>query len=156
MPVLFLFTGEHADYHKPTDKGYTVNPAGAVKIIDLLEHLAMHFAAAPDRLKFAQATGGGPGRDTGAKVSLGTMPDYTAELETGMRVDGVRDGSSAAEGGIQAGDILLTWNGAEIAGARSLSEFLAKHEPGDKVKIMLRRGEEEKSVEVVLKGRAAQ
>ena len=157
VPVLFLFTGEHADYHKPGDLAHTVNPAGAVKIINLLEDLTLHFAAAPDRLQYASAAGGGgPGRDTGARVSLGTIPDYTAELETGMRVEDVRDGSSAAEAGIKPGDILLTWNGEEIDGARKLSEFLGKHEPGDRITIVLRRGDQELTINVHLKARVAQ
>lgn len=156
VPVLFLFTGEHADYHKPADQGYTVNPAGAVKIIDLLESLALNFATTPERLRYASAAGAGPGRDTGARVSLGTIPDYTAELETGMRVEDVREGSSAAEAGIKSGDILLTWNGEEITGARRLAELLNKHEPGDRVTIILRRGDQELTVNVHLKARVAQ
>ena len=81
-----------------------------------------------------------PARETSAKVSLGTMPDYTVGLETGVRVADVRAGSSADLAGIKAGDILMTWNGQEISGARKLGEFLGKHEPGDKVKIILQRG----------------
>jgi serine protease Do len=92
----------------------------------------------------------------GFKVSLGTSPDYTAELETGMRVDGVRPGGSAERGGIQAGDILLTWNGQEIDGPGGLAKFLGQHEPDDKVKIVLQRGHQEVTVEVTLQSRAAQ
>jgi aminopeptidase YwaD len=156
VPVLFLFTGEHADYHKPGDLAHTVNPAGAVKVIDLLEALTRTFATRVERLSYASAVGAGPGRDTGARVSLGTIPDYTAELETGMRVDDVREASSAAEAGIKPGDILLTWNGEEIVGARKLSELLAKHEPGDRVTIVLRRGDQELTINVHLKSRIAQ
>lgn len=156
IPVLFFFTGTHDDYHRPSDHGHTVNPAGGMKIVDLLVATAMHFASTPERLKFSQSTGGGTPRNTGASVSLGTMPDYTAELETGMRVEDVRENSSADDAGIQGGDILLTWNDQEITGARSLSEFLSKHKPNDVVKIVLRRGEEEKTIEVTLKGRTAQ
>lgn len=157
IPVLFLFTGTHDEYHKPGDYGYTVNPVGAVKIVDLLENVAMHFAKTPERLKFkSSTTSAGPGRNTGANVSLGTIPDYAAELETGMRVEDVREGSAAAEAGIQGGDVLLTWNGAEIAGARNLMEYLGKHRAGDRITIVLRRGNEEKSVEVVLKARVIQ
>ena len=165
IPVLFFFTGEHAEYHRPSDKAYTVNPAGAVKVLDLLEAVTMDVASRPGKLEYKRASAAGttgappspaPGRDTGAKVSLGTMPDYTAELETGMRVAEVRDGSPADLAGIKPGDILMTWNGQEIAGPRKLSEFLGKHEPGDKVKIVLQRGDREITVEATLQARAAQ
>lgn len=164
IPVLFLFTGAHDEYHKPSDQAYTVNPAGAVKVIDLLESIAYEVASLPEsqRIQFAKSTeaadvhaaASGPGM--GFKVSLGTSPDYTAELETGMRVDGVRPGSSAELGGIQAGDILLTWNRQEIDGPAGLAKFLGQHEPDDKVKIVLQRGDQEVTVEVTLQSRAAQ
>jgi membrane-associated protease RseP (regulator of RpoE activity) len=156
IPVVFMFTGETEDYHKPSDRAYTVNPAGATKVVDLVERLAFDIAQRPERLKFTPSSGGRGGRDTGARVTLGTMPDYGAELETGMRVEGVRDDSSAAEAGIKSGDILLSWNGEEITGAAKLGELLGKHEPGDKVQIILQRGDQQITVTPVLKSRAAQ
>lgn len=156
VPVLFLFTGEHADYHKPADVAHTVNPAGAVKVINLLEMLADHYTTNPERLRFKEATGGGTPRDTGARVSFGTMPDYTAELETGIKVESVRDGSSAAEAGVQPGDILLTWNGEELTGPARLAALLGQHNPGDRVTVILRRGDSEVTINVHLKARAAQ
>ena len=154
VPVLFLFTGEHAEYHRPGDQAYTVNAAGAVKIIDLLEALAWEAASRPGKLTYAEASGGGDARRTGARVRFGIQPDYTAELETGVRVDGVSEGTSAAEAGIVTGDILLTWNGEEIAGGQKLMEFISKANPGDTVKVSLQRGEKEMVIEVTLKGRA--
>lgn len=175
IPVLFLFTGEHAEYHEPSDRAYTVNPAGAMKVLDLLEAIAMDVSARSEKLTFAkpgahatapagdaasaaspgEAPSGGPPRP-GIKVSLGTRPDYGAQLETGMRVEDVTEGSAAAEAGIQAGDILLTWNGEELTSAAKLADFLGKHEPGDKVKIGLLRGDKEMFVEATLRARAPQ
>ena len=70
-----------------------------------------------------------------------------------LRVDGVSEGTSAAEAGIVTGDVLLTWTGEEIDGGQKLMEFIAKGNPGDKVKISLQRGDEEKVIEVTLKAR---
>jgi Zn-dependent M28 family amino/carboxypeptidase len=156
IPVVFMFTGETEDYHKPSDRAYTVNPAGAAKVIDLVERVAFEIAKRPERLEFTPSTGGRGGRDTGARVTLGTMPDYGAELETGMRVESVRDGSSAANAGIQGGDILLMWNGEEVTGAAKLAELLGKHEPGDRVQILLQRGDQQITVTPVLQGRAVE
>jgi aminopeptidase YwaD len=153
IPVLFLFTGEHPEYHQPTDRAYTVNPAGAMKVIELLEDITMEAASRPERLKYVQTSAGGGGRNTGARVRLGIQPDYQAELETGVKVEAVSEGTSAAVAGIQAGDILLTWNGEALAGGQKLFEFLSKAEPGEKVTIVLLRGEREMTVEVTLKPR---
>jgi Zn-dependent M28 family amino/carboxypeptidase len=153
IPVLFLFTGEHNEYHRPQDRAYTVNPAGAVKIVDLLESIALEFSTRTEALTFANNGGGGAGRPSPARVRLGLMPAYNASLETGVSVESVADGTSAAEAGIKAGDVLLSWNGEELTGGSKLSEFLSKAKPGDKVKITLQRGEGNMTVEVTLKGR---
>jgi S1-C subfamily serine protease len=81
------------------------------------------------------------------------MPAYNADLETGVAVETVSEGTSAAEAGIQAGDVLLAWNDEELTGGRKLSELLAKAAPGDVVRITLQRGDKNMVVEVTLKGR---
>jgi hypothetical protein len=156
IPVLFFFTGEHDDYHRPGDQAYTVNPAGAAKVMNLLDAIAWDAATRPQRLTFVQAASGGDPRRTGARVRFGIQPDYTAELETGVRVDSVSDGTSAANAGIQAGDVLLTWNDEELTGGQKLMEFISKGNPGDTVKVGLRRGDAEMIVDVTLKAREQQ
>jgi hypothetical protein len=153
IPVLFLFTGETPEYHKPADQAYTVNPAGAMKVLNLLDAIVWDVATRPDRLTFTETSGGSAPRRTGSRVRFGIQPDYTAQLETGLRVEDVSDGTSAAEAGIKAGDILLTWNGEELTGGQKLFEFLSKAEPGNKVRVGLLRGEQELIVEVTLKAR---
>jgi hypothetical protein len=153
VPVLFLFTGEHNEYHKPVDRAYTLNPAGAIQVVDLLESLALDLATRPDGLTFVSPTAGGAARPTQARVRLGLMPAYNAEVETGIVVEAVTDGTSAAEAGIQAGDVLLTWNGEELSGGQKLGELLGKAEPGDVVKILVQRGDKNMILDVTLKAR---
>ena len=158
IPVLFTFTGEHSEYHKPQDRAYTVNPAGAVQIVELLQSIALELSTRTEPLTFQQPTAGGAGgnaaaRPTQSRVRLGVMPGYNADLETGILVDDVTDGTSAAEGGIVAGDVLLTWNGEELTGGAKLAEVLGKASPGDKVKVTLQRGDKNTTVEITLKAR---
>ena len=40
MPVLFLFSGMHREYHQIGDHSYTVNPTGAIMVIDLAESIS--------------------------------------------------------------------------------------------------------------------
>jgi hypothetical protein len=49
VPVLFFFTGIHEDYHRPTDTVDRVNADKASRIIQLMFHLGMEVANAPDR-----------------------------------------------------------------------------------------------------------
>lgn len=54
IPVLFMFTGTHESYHRPGDHGWTVNPHGAVRILDLTTAIARDMVTEPSRLKFSQ------------------------------------------------------------------------------------------------------
>lgn len=151
IPVLFFFTGTHESYHKPGDTGHTVNPAGAIKVVNLIEAIASDLAADPQRLVFS-STESGPTPDRGyAPVRLGVMPAMGESDEPGVKVESVSAETSAAEAGIKAGDVLLLWNGAEINGAGEMMAKMREHKPGDRIEIVLRRDGAERTVEVVLK-----
>ncbi|MSR18741.1 MAG: M28 family peptidase [Phycisphaerales bacterium] len=154
IPVLFIFTGVHGDYHKPTDRGYTVDPAGAAKVIALGDEIVRLLASMPDKLKFQSTDGARTAGRGGAKVRLGVMPAYGSD-ESGVHVEAVSAETSAAEAGIKAGDVLLGWNDAELNGPADMMEHLRGHSPGDKVKIRLRRGTDEIVLEVTLKASAS-
>lgn len=53
IPVLFLFTGVHADYHRPTDDSNLINYAGMARIADLGELLLLDLCRRPVRPNFA-------------------------------------------------------------------------------------------------------
>jgi hypothetical protein len=156
IPVLFLFTGVHDEYHRPGDRAYTVNPAGAMKVIELLESIAKDIASRPERLEHVQTSGGGQTRAMNVRVRLGVQPDYAAELETGVLVDSVGEGTSAAEAGIMPGDIMLAWNDEELTGGQKLFEMLGKANPGDRVRLTVQRGDKNMFIEAVLKARASE
>lgn len=151
VPVLFFFTGTHSVYHKPGDKGYTVNPAGAVKVIHLVHEIATAAATSPTRLKY-KSSDGKPTPDRGyANVRLGVMPAMGQTDVNGVVVENVSAETSAADAGIQKGDILLSWNGKELTGPGDMMANLREHKPGDEVKIKLRRDGKEMEVTVKLK-----
>ena len=79
------------------------------------------------------------------------QPGLVGDGETGVKVESVSEGTSAADAGIQAGDVLLTWDGEALDGAAGMMEQLRGKQPGDKVKIKLKRGSETREVEVTLK-----
>ena len=85
-------------------------------------------------------------------ASLGTVPDFAYSGE-GVRISGVTPKSAAAEAGLQAGDILLTYNGENIADMQSYSNFLRQSSPGDTIEINVNREGQEFFVEATLKTR---
>src|SRR5262249_18487244 len=53
----------------------------------------------------------------------------------GAAISGVVDGSPAAQAGLQAGDTVTAVGGTTVDSADALSSALAKHNPGDQVRI---------------------
>jgi len=152
IPVLFLFTGTHPDYHKPADRGYTVNPQGAAKVIQLTDTLVKMLASRAEKLEFTSTDGATTaGRRNGAKVRLGVMPGYGGDGAEGVKVEGVSAETSASEAGIQIGDLLIGWNDTQLTGPADMMERLREQKPGDVVKIKLKRGAEELTLDVTLK-----
>ncbi len=150
IPVMFFFSGDHDDYHTPRDHAWLVNPEGSARIINMALDVAEEVSVGP-ALTFQSSTDGGRARRTGARVRLGIMPSYSADIDTGVLVDGVSDGTSAADAGLKAGDVILKWDGEDITDGSKLMQKLMSHDPGDTPVLRIKRGDEEMDLPVKLK-----
>jgi len=153
IPVLFFFTGMTDEYHTPKDRAYTTNPAGGALIVELAEEFGKKFVS-DQWLTFSTNTNtGGSGKTTRmpSPVRLGVHPSYSAEIETGILLTGVSEGTSAEDAGLQAEDILLAWNDIELTGGSKLMELLRASAPGDEVDLTVQRDGENIIVKVTLK-----
>ena len=156
MPVLFFFTGLTDEYHTPKDQPYTTNPAGAARLASLINTVAIDLV---DEEKLSFQTSSSSSRRGGnrgsvappASVRLGIQPSYSAELETGILINGVSEGTSAEDAGLQDGDVLLEWNGIELTGGMELMNQLRAAKPGYKVTILVQRDTKNIDIEVTLK-----
>lgn len=138
IPVLFLFTGTHKDYHKPSDRAELINYKGEVKVIKYVDKILAKMDKEhikPAYTTTRQLTTGGKSK---FKVSLGIMPDYTFE-SGGVRVDGVSDNRPAMKAGIKQGDIITMLGDHKISGMQTYMEALGKFNPGDKTEVKLTR-----------------
>ena len=155
VPVTFIYTGNHDIYHTPKDKGYTLNPEGAAKIVALAADMATTMATRPEKLEFQ--SDGGKTADRGyAAVRLGVMPsmsedDRTPGMPKGVLVDGVSAETSAADAGITKGDVLVSWDGEAIETTGAMMTKLRSHKPGDVVKVKLWRDGKDVEVDVTLR-----
>ena len=70
------------------------------------------------------------------------------ELGGGISVRAVDPGSSAEAAGLQVGDVLVSWNGGDVP--RSSRRWLQDHQPGETVKLRVRRDEKELNLEFKL------
>jgi hypothetical protein len=55
VPVLFFFTGLHADYHRPTDTPDRIDPKATAQVVEVAGAVARELAQRPARISFAGA-----------------------------------------------------------------------------------------------------
>ncbi len=138
IPVLFFFTGSHAEYHTPEDTWETINADGERKVLELAVRVVEAVANHPERPAFTRVPS--TERMPGAfRVYLGTIPDYSEEV-VGVRLTGVREGSPAEKAGLREGDIIVQVGGREIRNVYDYTYALADLEPGQPVTIVVVRG----------------
>ena len=155
VPVLFFFSGLHGDYHKPSDTWDKIDGPNAVKVLELVAGVTDQLRAAGERPAFVRVAeppqrSGAAGRGYGPV--FGSIPDFN-EPPKGVRFADVRDGTPAAKAGLKAGDILIAWDGVEIANLQDFTTALRSKKPGDVVKVKILRGGETLEIPVTLEAR---
>ena len=156
VPVLFFFSGLHADYHKPSDTWDKIDAPAAVKLLSLVGDVAGHLADDPGRPKFVRLAEPEPhGHDSGTVgksgygPDFGSIPDFT-ELPNGVRFADIRPGSPAAKAGLQAGDILTRFDGKPIQNLYDFTYALRAKRPGQEVLVEILRGSRTIEAKVLL------
>ena len=80
------------------------------------------------------------------------MPDF-AFSGSGVRISGVTAGGAAEQAGLQAGDILLDYNGRAMTDLQVYSNLIRESAPGDIVRLDVQRDALRFTVEATLKAR---
>jgi len=147
IPVLHFFSGQHNDYHKPIDDSEFINFAGIQQISTFILAI-IDQTNGQGKLAFSKTKDESQGKQAARfKVSLGVMPDYVYNGE-GMRIDGVLDGRAAQKAGLENGDIIIRIGETEVKDIYDYMEGLSQYEAGQSTKVIVRRGSEEKTLEV--------
>jgi len=167
IPYLFFFTGVHRDYHRPTDDTDLINAAGMARVADFGEVLLLDVLHRPSRPEFVKGpakgdnphAGGAPAdpafASAGRSAYLGTIPDYGGDDDSasGVKLSGVTDGSPAAKGGIQGGDVVVKFDGKPVGTLEDYTETLQRHKPGDAVDVVVKRDGKEVTLKITLGSR---
>jgi len=146
MPVLFMFTGSHADYHKATDDWDKINYEGQKDILRFVQGI-IQTTNTYGKLDFLKTREAAMGRSTKFTVSLGVMPDY-AYTGTGLRIEGASAGKLGEKLGLKAGDILLQMGDYKFIDVTSYMTTLSKFKKGDSTFLIYKRGTEEIKVDI--------
>ena len=135
LPVLHFFTGQHTDYHKPSDDADKINYEGLIKVVRYISRVVTSLDAEP-KLAFTKTKDSSDSpRFT---VSMGVVPDYMFDGK-GMRVDGVSEGKPAQEAGLQKGDVVVQLGDSTINDMMSYMRALSAFKKGDSTKVVIER-----------------
>jgi len=146
IPVLFFFSGVHADYHRPSDEVARINFVGLQQAVDLAAHITRAVAQMPDAEYVSAYDATSSFLSTGSagsRVMLGVMPSYgTTQPGTGVTIAGTVPGSPADKAGLKSGDIIVGLGDAKIDGLEDLSQALATAKVGDEVAVRVLRDQQ--------------
>ena len=146
IPVMHFFTGQHEDYHKPSDDIEKLNYGGMQTISNYIFEIITDLDN-NGKLPF-RATKNESDAVPKFEVGLGVTPDYLFDGK-GMRIDGTREDTPATNAGILKGDIVVKMGESEITDMMSYMKALSTYKKGDTTKVTVKRDEELVEVEVI-------
>jgi hypothetical protein len=152
IPALHLFSGVHADYHRPTDTANRLNATGMAQVARIAGHIARD-AGDVGRLTFQRnASAPGEGESRGFGASLGTIPDPAGPPggAKGMLLAGVRPDGPADKAGLRRGDLLVRLGRHVIGGIEDVKFVLTQARPGSHVRAVVLRDGKEIAADVTL------
>jgi Peptidase family M28/PDZ domain/PA domain len=159
VPVLFIHTGTHKDYHKPTDTPDKAELTGIAKIADFCEAIAAHIATLPEKPNYlvtkgrwSDPTDTSP-RQMANMPRLGLMPgNYDDEADKGVLVEDVLPGGAAEAGGVKAGDFVIDIAGKPVKNIDDYMAALAAQKPNVEIEITVLRKKDKMKLKVTPKG----
>ena len=154
-PVLFLFTGAHADYHRPGDTWDRIDAAGLAEVTAFAARVVDAVAGLPTPPVYARVTAppSPAGRRGGYGPFFGVVPEFGESEHPGVRVGGVRAGSPAEKAGVRQGDLIVMFGGLTVRTLEDFTFALRGRRAGDRVEVTVVREGVESRLTAVLEAR---
>ena len=149
IPVLHFFTGVHPNYHRPSDDWNLVNIEGMSRIVDCVEEIVLATANEEQRPEYLEVKTRARINETASRPFLGVVPNLTSEA-TGLAVANVAKDGPAEKSGVEAGDIIIKFGDTAIESLNDLDAALRKQTAGKTIEVTVKRGDEEKKLNVKL------
>ena len=152
IPVLYLTTGGHMEYHTPDDVPSTLDYDGMQRTLAFARELVSELAGMPGKPDFINVPGSNTMSHAKFKVTLGLMPDVTgASTVPGVRADIVVAGKPAHAAGMRSGDIIQEIDGKPLKDINEYMECLSELKAGTTIPVKVLRGGETIVLQVHLK-----
>jgi len=152
IPVLFLTTGGHMEYHTPDDVPSTLNYDGMQQTLEFSQELITRLASMPTTPDYISVPSSNTMKHAKFKVTLGLMPDVMGVSRIpGLRADIVVAGKPAHTAGIRSGDIIQEIDGKPVKNMDEYMQRLSELEPDTTIPVKVLRNEEILTFQVHLK-----
>ncbi len=131
IPVLFFTTGNHVDYHKPSDTAEKINYYGMNFIVHYVFRVSNELSQL-ESIPFTKTKANAGRKAAKYKVTMGVMPNYS-DSGDGLQIDGVMDGGTADKAGVEEGDVLIRIGDCKVKDIYGYMECLGELSAGDEV-----------------------
>lgn len=142
IPVLFVSTGAHVDYHTPRDHPERINAEGMADVL----HQVHAWVIGLDTMETLNYREAGPKEQTSArhryKVTMGIMPDVSGQSNEGLKVEFVTEGRPAHRAGLQKGDVIRAMNGMAVDNIYDYMARLQSFSAGETITVEVLRDSE--------------
>jgi hypothetical protein len=156
VPVLFFFSGLHADYHKPSDTWDKIDAKAGIQVVELVADVADRLDSDAVRPQYVRVqekenahAGVAGGSGSGYGPYFGSIPDF-AEPPRGVRFADITPGSPSDKAGLKAGDILVKFGSDAINNLYDFTYALRAHKAGEEVEVEVLRGDKSLTAKVLL------
>ncbi|MCE9600337.1 MAG: M28 family peptidase [Spirochaetia bacterium] len=140
LPVAFIFTGYHMQYHKPEDDFALLNISGIARVVQFTASLTDDWLAQNPPIAFRQAPETSESKQYELKVRLGIMPGNYDSASDGLIVGGIHKGAPIEKTGIRQGDRIVQLGTTKIRDIHDLMEFLSNASTRTVYKMIYVRG----------------
>jgi hypothetical protein len=142
IPVIFLFTNDHSDYHRPSDTSDKINVPGMSRVADFTAEIISYLDQVQDRPAYLAVKGssGSLSRYSGMP-RLGFKPANYGESEGGVLVEYLLPEGAAARAGIKDGDRIVAIAGKPVQNVENYMVLMAAQKKGKAIPIgIIRNG----------------
>ncbi|MHB1424388.1 MAG: M28 family peptidase [Gemmataceae bacterium] len=148
VPVLFVWTDYHDDYHRPSDTADKINVEGMRRIAEFSQE-AIATLARMDKPEYVKVKSdpGSPTRYEGP--TLGIRPSYSDEGE-GLLIGGVVEGKSAERAGLKTDDRIVSINDKPIKNIQTYMTIMGGRKKGETIEVGIVRDGKKRTVRVKL------
>ena len=118
--------------------------------VEMNRHVAIDTLRADWDEMMKDKTWGTQGFGTDERRRPRTGATFDRDSQDGVRIENVGENTPAAAAGLKPGDVLVRFDGMDVATFHALQRLMTKKKAGDKVKVAVRRGPETIEVELEL------